>query len=78
MGQHTERLRELLKAVPNSSGGFTPQLASMMIRQIINASLQIVAELEERLEDSSAKNDRMIEMMLEKGIVPDWTPKEGE
>ena len=79
MGQHTERFRQLLKIVPDTPQGFTPQLASMCMRQIINASLQIVAELEERLEDASAENEKMIELILKlKGTTPDWHPTEGE
>jgi len=78
MGQHTERLRELIKILPTkSSKGFTPEIASMCLAQLANGALQVIAELEERNEDLCKEIDRMTEMMVEKGVIPEWKPTDG-
>ena len=76
MGRYTERLRELLKGIPKDPKGFTPEIASMCLTQLANGSLQVIAQLEEALEDAEKENDRLTEMLIEHGVAPAWTPSE--
>lgn len=74
MGQHTERLRELIKSIPKDPRGLTPEVASMFITQAMNASLQVISQLEESMEDLEKENARLAEMLLEKHPISDWSP----
>ncbi len=78
MGQHTERLRELIKNIPRDPKGFTPEIASMCLTQLANASLQVISQLEEGMEDLEKENSRLTEMLLEKHPISDWSPFPGE
>lgn len=74
MGIYTERLRELIKGIPRSPQGFTPELASMCLAQLANGALQVIAQLEEANEDLEKENNRLIEMLVEAGVAPPWAP----
>ena len=74
MGRHTDRLRDLIKNIPRSPSGFTPEIASMCLTQLANGSLQVIAQLEEANEDLERENARLTEMLVEAGKVPLWTP----
>lgn len=77
MGRYTEKLRELLKSIPRSPGGFTPEIASMCLAQLGNASLQVIAQLEEANEDLEKENERLVELLMEAGVGgKSWTPTE--
>jgi hypothetical protein len=72
MGQHTERLRALMEAIPRSPKGFTPELASMCLTQLANGALQVISSLEEANEDLEKENARLTEMLIEAGKTPQW------
>jgi hypothetical protein len=76
MGQHTERLRSLIENLPRSPKGLTPEIAQHCIVQLANGALQVISQLEEAQEDLEKENARLAEMLLEAGIVPQWTPTE--
>lgn len=78
MGIHTERLRELLKNIPKSPAGFTPELASMCITQLANGSLQVIGHLEDINADLEKENDRLVEMLVAAGAAPEWIPTKAE
>lgn len=75
MGQHTERLRALMQAIPRSPKGFTPELASMCLTQLGNGAIHVISSLEEANEDLEKENARLVEMLIEAGITPVWAPQ---
>ncbi len=74
MGHHTENFRTLIAAIPNHSKGLTPDVMRMCVLQIANGALQVIAELEERLEDKDKEIDRLTEELLVVGKAPGWSP----
>ena len=74
MGRYTDRLRELIKHIPRDPKGFTPEIASMALTQLANASLQVIAQLEEANEDLERENARLTEALIEKGEFTGWNP----
>lgn len=75
MGYHTERLRALMENIPRSPAGFTPEIASMCLTQLANASLQVIASLEEANEDLEKENAKLVEMLIEAGKTTQWPPQ---
>lgn len=75
MGRHTETMRMLIASIPDHSIGLTPEIARSCIMQIANGSLQIIAELEERLEDKDKEIDSLTERLLREDGTTAWTPK---
>lgn len=75
MGVYTEKFRELTDKLPKSPKDFPgPEFAAMAMAQVINASLQIMASLEETLEDTQREKETLEEKLMETmGDV--WTPR---
>ena len=74
MGIYTERLRKLIEGIPNSPKGFTPEIASMALTQLANASLQVISQLEEANEDLEKENAALVERLIDAGVAPAWEP----
>jgi hypothetical protein len=74
MGRYTERMRALLEGIPRSPQGFTPEIASMCLTQLANGALQVIAQLEEANEDLEKENTRLVDMLVEAGVAPEWVP----
>ena len=75
MGRYADKLRQIIKGIPTTSKGFTPEIASMCLARLANGSLQIISQLEESMEDLEKENTRLIEMLMEAGIGnKEWTP----
>ena len=77
MGRHTNRLREVLKQIPTSPKGFTPEIASMCLTSLGQGALQIISELEEANEDLEKEVERLTMLMVEAGVAPPWSPTQG-
>lgn len=75
MGIYTERLRELIKGIPRDPTGFTPEIASMCLAQLANGALQVIAQLEEANEDLEKENNALVEMLVDAGVAPPWSPQ---
>jgi hypothetical protein len=76
MGRFTEEFRALLDSIPRTPHGLTPEMAMRLIVQIANGSLQVIAQLEERLEDAERENAGLVERLIETEKPPQWTPPE--
>jgi phage gp29-like protein len=74
MGRHTEAFRALIAGIPNHSKGLTPEIARAIIIQISQGALQVVAELEEALDDKDREIDRLTEELLAAGKTKQWFP----
>ena len=74
MGRHTEEFRELVASIPNNTNGLTPQIARVCIVQISNSALQVIAQLEEMMEDKDREIDKLTEKLLESSDTKLWSP----
>lgn len=75
MGRHTEQFRELISHIPNHTKGLTPAIARECILQISNGALQVIAGLEETLEDKDKEIDRLTEALIGDGSkAKGWHP----
>ena len=78
MGIYTERLREMIKTIPmRELHHMKPELFSGAMTQLVNASLQVIGNLEEALASMEKENASLAERMIEAGIVDEWKPTEG-
>jgi hypothetical protein len=75
MGRHTEEFRTLIAHIPSHSNGLTPKIARTCIIQIANSALQVIAQLEEMLEDKDKEIDKLTEKLLEGNDAQiEWMP----
>ena len=77
MGRHTEEFRALIASIPDHTKGLTLEIARACVVQIANGALQIIAGLEETLEDKDRELDDLTERLIaaEKNLHL-WKPKE--
>ena len=67
MGVYTEKFRQLISKLPKHPGEFTdPMMASSAMTQLQNSVLQVLAALEEALEDSQKEKETLENMLMEK------------
>lgn len=80
MGIYTEKFRELTNSLPKEPKDFQgPEFASMIVAQLSNAALQIIASLEETLDDEIKAKEKVEEMLMEKMDGWHWqTPRPEE
>jgi hypothetical protein len=80
MGVYTEKFRELIEKLPKTPDQFaSPIHAASAMAQLTNGVLQVLASLEESLEDAQKENERLQEMLMEKDTpnpagIPTWWP----
>jgi hypothetical protein len=77
MGRYTTKFRELLEHVPRPTDreGFTPDLASIIITQVINNALHVIAEQEETIDDLEEEVTKLQSQLIESapdGAEADW------
>ena len=67
MGRYTTKFRDLLEHVPKPKDkeGFTPELASMIITQVINKALHVIAEQEETISDLEEEVTKLQSQLIE-------------
>lgn len=74
MGRHTEEFRALIASIPDHTKGLTLEIARACVVQIANGALQVIAGLEETLEDKDKEIDRLTEKLIELDQAPGlWT-----
>lgn len=78
MGVYTEKFRQLTDSLPKAPKDFAgPEFAAMAVAQLCNAALQIMASLEETLEDTQKEKEALEEKLMETmGDV--WLPKKDD
>jgi hypothetical protein len=74
MGVYTEKFRVLIKNLPKDATQFeSPMQAASTMAQLTNSVLQVLASLEEALEDAEKEKERLEEMLMTQDQHHDWT-----
>ena len=77
MGTYTDKFREVIDKLPKTPDQFeSPIHAASAMAQLTNSVLQVLASLEEALEDSQKEAERLQELVM--GNVPSWEPVKKE